>query len=71
MDVGNIVQRLCLISFSPGQLKSMSCRKAKGGFFLVGASGFVGEVHEGGEGGSIWGCTTVGVGVLVSGVGCS
>ena len=40
----------------------------------MGASGFVGVVGivpAGMEGGSIRGCTIVGVGALVSGVGCS
>ena len=72
-------------SFSPGLLKSISRRKAKGGFFFVGAgaSGGVGGVSgpaggvggvsgpAGGEGGSLLGSVAVDVGSPVVGVGCS
>ena len=62
-------------SVSPGLLKSISRRRANGGFFCIGAGGSVGivgvSVHAGGGGGLIWGCVTVGVGALVAGVDCS
>ena len=80
MKIDTIVQRgvfnVCVrASFSPGLLKSISRRKAKGGFFLLGAGGFVGvfgvSVRAGGGGGARLGCVSVGVGSLVSGVGWS
>ena len=64
-------------SFSPGLLKSISRRKAKGGggSFCEGAGGLVGIVGvlAGAvrEGGAMLGCVSVGVGTLVSEVGWS
>ena len=62
-------------SFSSGLLKSISHRKAKGGFFCVGAGGLVRivgvSVGAGREGGAMLGCVSVGEGALVSGVGWS
>ena len=56
-------------------MKSISRRKAKGGFFCVGAgdSGGIrgGAGPAGGEGGSLLGCVAVGMDSPVSGVGCS
>ena len=63
------------VSFSPGLLKSISRRKAKGGFFRAGAGGAVGRVgvsvRAGGGDGSMVGCVAGEVVALVSGVGCS
>ena len=80
MKIDTIVQcsmfKVCVqASFSPGLLKSISRRKAKGGFFCVGAGGLVGivgvSVRAGGEGGAVLGCVSGGVGARVSGVGWS